>query len=353
MLLIYIIIQLTNCLLFELREQTEKRLHVLWSIIYSELLGYKTLFIGTTGVEIDWQHLEWVEKMTSYDPMDLQTILENAVQYWCTHAVIEVSSHCFEQSRFDYVPFHCAGLTNITAEHLDYHKNIDRYASSQNKNFSTNYKNLVINEPLYFHLIDDFWKRRSQRMRFWKTISFGFWNNAQLQASHIVEEHETHTNFILNFMGHKHQIKTPLVGKFNILNVLAAIWLGFMSRYSIRTTILEHITIVQTSCWKTTSRSLDWVWPIYRLCSYTQRTWSDAYVTSVNQKMMTCYLFFWRSWAKRSWKKTKYVTCGDKNCRYYYPHWWRCSKWRQTTNNPWYPSWYPETRMINLCYLTW
>ncbi|MBP6257033.1 hypothetical protein KA405_05005 [Patescibacteria group bacterium] len=36
-------------------------------------------------------------------------------------------------------------------------------------------------------------------------------------------EHEKHTDFILNFMGHKHQIKTPLVGKFNIQNVLAAI----------------------------------------------------------------------------------------------------------------------------------
>ncbi|MBP6257032.1 hypothetical protein KA405_05000 [Patescibacteria group bacterium] len=33
------------------------------------------------------------------------------------------------------MPFHCAGLTNITAEHLDYHKNIDRYASTKQKLF--------------------------------------------------------------------------------------------------------------------------------------------------------------------------------------------------------------------------
>lgn len=73
--------------------------------------------------------------MTSYDPMDLQAILENAIHYGCTHAVIEVSSHGLEQSRFDCVPFQCGGLTNITAEHLDYHKNIDRYASSKQKLF--------------------------------------------------------------------------------------------------------------------------------------------------------------------------------------------------------------------------
>lgn len=208
---------------------------------------YKTVFIGTTGAEIDWKEVEWVEKMTSYDPMDLQNILENAVQYWCTHAVIEVSSHWLEQSRFDYVSFHCAGLTNITAEHLDYHKNIDRYASTKQKLFyklqkSGNKWTAVL------PLDDDFGKRRSHRMRFWKTYTYGFGNNAQLQATHI-EEHEKHTDFILNFMGQKHQIKTPLVGKFNIKNVLAAIWLVLWAGVPL-TTILEHIPTYVQAKWR-------------------------------------------------------------------------------------------------------
>lgn len=75
--------------------------------------------------------------MTSYDPIDLHNILDMAVKYGCTHAVLEVSSHGLEQYRFKHIPFHVAVLTNITAEHLDYHRNMDQYAASKQKLFRT------------------------------------------------------------------------------------------------------------------------------------------------------------------------------------------------------------------------
>lgn len=103
--------------------------------------------------------------MTSYDPMDLHNLLRMAVDYGCTHAVLEVSSHGLQQYRFKYIPFHVAVLTNITSEHLDYHKNIDQYAASKQKLFrilqDQGQKGVAV-----LPLDDQYGKRRSQHMHF-------------------------------------------------------------------------------------------------------------------------------------------------------------------------------------------
>ena len=188
--------------------------------------GIKTVLIGTTWAEIDGKAVEWVEKMTSYDPIDLHNILEMAVKYGCTHAVLEVSSHGLEQYRFKHIPFHVAVLTNITAEHLDYHRNLDQYAASKQKLFrilQNQWKRWVAILPLD----DQFGKRRAQRMHFWTVIPYGFSSSANLQAT-MVREHEQHTTFTVSYMGKPYQVHSPLVGKFNVQNVLAAFgaWLG-------------------------------------------------------------------------------------------------------------------------------
>jgi UDP-N-acetylmuramoyl-L-alanyl-D-glutamate--2,6-diaminopimelate ligase len=83
------------------------------------------------------EELEGVKKMTSYDPLALQSLLSLALKAGCTHAVLEVSSHGLHQKRFAHIPFHVGVLTNITPEHLDYHGTLERYAREKKKLFQS------------------------------------------------------------------------------------------------------------------------------------------------------------------------------------------------------------------------
>lgn len=188
--------------------------------------GYKTVFIGTTGAKINGHDVPWIEKMTSYDPMDLQSILELAVTSWCTHAVLETSSHGLQQYRFTGVHFDVWVLTNITAEHLDYHGNIDQYALTKQKLFrfvqDQGKKGTAI-LPL-----DDLYGRRwSQRMHFGNLTTYGLTPTANLQGT-MIREQIDHTTFSINYGGRSYTISSPLLGRFNVQNMLAAIgaWLA-------------------------------------------------------------------------------------------------------------------------------
>ena len=93
--------------------------------------GYTTAFFGTTGARIGTTPATGVQKMTSYDPRDLQRLLRQAKRAGCTHLVVEVSSHALIQQRFLWVRFTAAGITNIAPEHLDYHKTMEAYQEAK------------------------------------------------------------------------------------------------------------------------------------------------------------------------------------------------------------------------------
>lgn len=218
----------------------------------------KTVFIGTNGAEIDGQPIEGVEKMTSYDPIALHSILDMAVHRWCTHAVLEVSSHGLEQYRFKFIPFHVAVLTNITPEHLDYHKNLDQYAASKQKLFRI-LQNQGKRWVAVLPLDDQFGKRWANRMHFGTTITYGFSSSAKLQATQI-REHEQNTTCTVMYMSKSYNVDAPLVGRFNVLNLLAAFWAGMWCGLSIER-MIETLPHYVHSKWRQTHLFLwdaDW-----------------------------------------------------------------------------------------------
>jgi UDP-N-acetylmuramoyl-L-alanyl-D-glutamate--2,6-diaminopimelate ligase len=98
-------------------------------------LAGKTVFIGTTGARIGDEPVAGVQKMTSYDPMALQSVLSKAHLSGAVYGVLEVSSHGLHQHRFDGVSFSVGVLTNISKEHLDYHGTFDNYVRSKQRLF--------------------------------------------------------------------------------------------------------------------------------------------------------------------------------------------------------------------------
>ncbi|MEM7060811.1 MAG: UDP-N-acetylmuramoyl-L-alanyl-D-glutamate--2,6-diaminopimelate ligase [Pseudomonadota bacterium] len=93
------------------------------------MTGHRAAAFGTTGVEGDG----FAEPlaMTTPEPLALHALLDRLADKGCTHAAMEASSHGLAQHRIDGVRFAAAGLTNITRDHLDYHRDHDDYVGAK------------------------------------------------------------------------------------------------------------------------------------------------------------------------------------------------------------------------------
>lgn len=89
-----------------------------------QALGHAAINIGTTGVEGDWTT---PSAHTTPDPVALQELLARAAEAGITHAAMEASSHGLDQRRLDGVRLHAAGFTNLSQDHLDYHRTMEAY----------------------------------------------------------------------------------------------------------------------------------------------------------------------------------------------------------------------------------
>lgn len=72
---------------------------------------------------------------TTPDPIQLNGLLKTMIDKGCSHAFMEVSSHAVDQERIAGVRFAGAVFTNITHDHLDYHKTFENYIKSKKKYF--------------------------------------------------------------------------------------------------------------------------------------------------------------------------------------------------------------------------
>ena len=109
--------------------------------------GRKTGFVGTIGSMIGNKHVEL--ERTTPDAFDLQKIFAQMVDEGCEYAVMEVSSHALEQKRVHGCRYHTAVFTNLTQDHLDYHKTMENYLLAKKKLFSM-CGNAIINADDYY-----------------------------------------------------------------------------------------------------------------------------------------------------------------------------------------------------------
>ena len=94
-----------------------------------ENCGIKTGLIGTIENVIGNEVIP--SQLTTPDSYNLYELLNKMVEAGCTHCVMEVSSHALKQKRCDGIHFKVGIFTNLTKDHLDYHKTIDDYFESK------------------------------------------------------------------------------------------------------------------------------------------------------------------------------------------------------------------------------
>lgn len=101
-------------------------------------LGTRAGSLGTLGVDVEGEGAPWHCPLghTTPEPVTLHRALSAAQQAGCSHMVMEVSSHGLAQYRADGLRFGAAAFTNITQDHLDYHKDFEDYFAAKKRLFT-------------------------------------------------------------------------------------------------------------------------------------------------------------------------------------------------------------------------
>ena len=154
---------------------------------------------------------------TTPESIELHGMLRLLVDSNTKNAVLEVSSHSLDQLRVDDVDFNTAIFTNLSQDHLDYHKNMRNYFNAKSRLFENLNKNSysIIN-------IDNKYGLELYESVLGKKISYGINNNSDISASNIDLSINKSTATITIFKK-KYLIETNLMGEYNISNILAAI----------------------------------------------------------------------------------------------------------------------------------
>lgn len=154
---------------------------------------------------------------TTPGPIELQSILSDMFGCGVSYAIMEVSSHALDQERTRGVNFHSAIFTNLTHDHLDYHKTLKGYFKAKSRLFSglPSGSFAVING-------DDKYAKRLRKITKAKVITYAIDSKADIAAEDI-KFGPAHTEFRLVGFKDKIILKVPLIGKHNVYNVLAAI----------------------------------------------------------------------------------------------------------------------------------
>jgi UDP-N-acetylmuramoyl-L-alanyl-D-glutamate--2,6-diaminopimelate ligase len=185
--------------------------------------GLKTGLIGTLGARIGPQEEYSEAKHTTPQSADLQRVLASMVENGCRYVAMEVSSHALAQQRVGGCEFACAVLTNITQDHLDYHKTMDHYWRSKRLLFegleasTKENKTAVLNfdDPL-FSTFDSVCHGDA------RVISYGW--NAPADIHVLACNFTTRgTDLTLQTPAAELVLKLKLAGKFNVYNVMAAV----------------------------------------------------------------------------------------------------------------------------------
>src|ERR1017187_1560897 len=182
--------------------------------------GKTTALIGTIEYHLAGRVLPAVN--TTPESLDLHRLFAELEAAGGSHAVMEVSSHALSLGRVYGLAFHTAIFTNLTRDHLDFHHTMEDYFAAKQLLFS----GAGAPPPAWAVLNrDDEWCRRVELPRQSEVLWFGLGQGATVRARHISSNLQG-LRFEMQSRKARFMVESPLLGKINVYNVLAACCAG-------------------------------------------------------------------------------------------------------------------------------
>jgi UDP-N-acetylmuramoyl-L-alanyl-D-glutamate--2,6-diaminopimelate ligase len=183
--------------------------------------GKTTALVGTIEYRLGGRVLPAAN--TTPESLDLHRLMSDLDQIHGSHLIMEVSSHALSLGRIYGVEFHTAVFTNLTRDHLDFHHTMEDYFAAKRLLFTG-----AGGPPPRFSVInrDDEWGRKllvpgSRSEVLW----YGLGQDAMVRPRHI-HSGLNGLRFEVVFDKLRFEVRSPLIGKINVYNILAACCAG-------------------------------------------------------------------------------------------------------------------------------
>ncbi len=191
--------------------------------------GYQTGLIGTVAIRIGAVHHEHDLRQTTPDAHDVQRMLRAMCDVGVQWAVLEATSHGLELHRLDHCPFDIATVTNVTQEHLDFHKTVENYRRAKGRLLE-----LVAtrgDRPYPSGIVLNADDEGARSLAVYAGRSPILWysklSDAPLRADAITVSNQG-TSFQLIYQNQSTPVSLRLIGSWNVDNALAAAGVGII-----------------------------------------------------------------------------------------------------------------------------
>lgn len=176
--------------------------------------------------------------LTTPDCLDIAARQQEMVINGAKYMVTEASSHALSQNRLAHINFKAAAFTNLSGDHLDYHKTKEEYLTAKTRLFSAlaTEATAVLNKQ---SPETEFIAAQTGAGLLWYAID----EKADLSA-HIESMDISGTVFTLEYAGHSSIGRTPLLGLYNVSNCLAAAGLCLAAGFDLDT-VTEGLTALK------------------------------------------------------------------------------------------------------------
>jgi UDP-N-acetylmuramoyl-L-alanyl-D-glutamate--2,6-diaminopimelate ligase len=199
-----------------------------------EKAGNKVAVISTINFKVGGD--TWVNKtkFTTFSSWKIQKFIKRAVKWECEYLILETSSHALDQKRVWGIQYEIAAITNITREHLDYHRTMEKYEKAKMKLFKKSNVSIV---NLGMKNAEKFLELGAEKKYLYGVNSpHRRTGNQDKKQKTILAE-----NVKLNLDGSRFSVdgedfNLNLMGEFNIENALVAICVGMSQKIDLNLT---------------------------------------------------------------------------------------------------------------------
>jgi UDP-N-acetylmuramoyl-L-alanyl-D-glutamate--2,6-diaminopimelate ligase len=197
--------------------------YILKSIL--ESWGKEVGLIGTIHYMI--KDRTYPAPFTTPESLEFHGLLKDMISSGCTHVISEVSSHALEQRRVDGAVFKVAVFTNLTRDHLDFHKTMENYFRAKERLF----RELLDKDGTCVINMDDPYGKRltselgfasgGQDLELGRILTYGIEDGADIVAREI-NPSAGGLKFKISFRGRSYDVSSLLMGLPNVYNIMSA-----------------------------------------------------------------------------------------------------------------------------------